>query len=198
MPPRAEHTASQMSAHTDAPGARAQARRYVLSAAAGALAENPGASMQEIASASGVGRATVYRWFANRDQLIEAIYAQVLAKASELMSRRLAEDGAALETLVRLSGDMVDLGDRYRFLAAFRDKRPEDRSAEEELARRLERFIAAAQRAGELRADLTADWIAAAYGGLIVAAADHLNERGLERATVADQLSRTVAAAFGA
>jgi AcrR family transcriptional regulator len=187
-----------MSAHTDAPGARAQARRYVLSAAAGALAENPGASMQEIASASGVGRATVYRWFANRDQLIEAIYAQVLAKASELMSRRLAEDGAALETLVRLSGDMVDLGDRYRFLAAFRDKRPEDRSAEEELARRLERFIAAAQRAGELRADLTADWIAAAYGGLIVAAADHLNERGLERATVADQLSRTVAAAFGA
>lgn len=198
MPPRAEHTASQMTAQTDAPGARAQARRYVLSAAAAALAENPAASMQDIASASGVGRATVYRWFANRDQLIEAIHAQVLAEASELMSRRLAETGGALETLVRLSGDIVDLGDRYRFLAAFRDRRPEDRSAEEELTRRLERFIAAGQRAGELRSDVTAEWIAAAYGGLIVAAVDHLNERGLQRGAAADQLGRTVAAAFGA
>jgi AcrR family transcriptional regulator len=187
-----------MTAQTDAPGARAQARRYVLSAAAAALAENPAASMQDIASASGVGRATVYRWFANRDQLIEAIHAQVLAEASELMSRRLAETGGALETLVRLSGDIVDLGDRYRFLAAFRDRRPEDRSAEEELTRRLERFIAAGQRAGELRSDVTAEWIAAAYGGLIVAAVDHLNERGLQRGAAADQLGRTVAAAFGA
>jgi TetR/AcrR family transcriptional repressor of mexCD-oprJ operon len=198
MPPHTEQTPSQMSAQADAPGARAQARRYVLSAAAAVLAENPAASMQEIATASGIGRATVYRWFANRDQLIEAIHAQVLAEAGELMSRRLAEDGGALETLVRLSGDIVDLGDRYRFLAAFRDKRPEDRSTEAELTRRLERFIAAGQRAGELRADLTAEWIASAYGGLIVAAVDHLNERRLERAAMAEQLGRTVAAAFGA
>jgi len=198
MPRRAEQIASHMSAHTGAPGARAQARRFVLSAAAAALGENPDASMQEIATASGVGRATVYRWFANRAQLIEAIHAQVLAEAGELMSRRVAEEAGAFETLVRLSGDIVDLGDRYRFLAAFRDKRPEDRSADEELTRRLERFIAGGQGAGELRAGLTAEWIAAAYGGLIVAAVDHLNERGLPRATVADQLGRTVAAAFGA
>jgi hypothetical protein len=92
----------------------------------------------------------------------------------------------------------VDLGDRYRFLAAYKDKRPQERAAEAELTRRMERFIAAGQQAGALRADLSAEWTAAAYGGLLVAAMEQLHAGRLDRAAVGDQLTRTIAAAFAA
>jgi AcrR family transcriptional regulator len=35
--------------------------------------------MQEVASAAGIGGATVYRWLANRDDLTEGLKAQALA-----------------------------------------------------------------------------------------------------------------------
>jgi AcrR family transcriptional regulator len=176
-------------------GARAEARRYVLSAAAAALAANPTASMSEIAAASGVGRATVYRWFTAREQLVEAIHEQVVAQAGELIARRLAEDGDAVAILTRLSADIVDLGDRYRWLTAHtKEHRPED---EQELTRTMERFVAERQKAGELRGDLSPQWIAAAIGGLMVAAVEQVTEHGLDRTATSDMLARTIAAAVG-
>src|ERR1700744_3707811 len=73
------------------PGARAQVRRAVLETAAGVLAENDQASIDDIARASGVGRATLYRWFTNRDQLIDAILDQIISEATEIAVQALAE-----------------------------------------------------------------------------------------------------------
>ncbi|WP_371582101.1 TetR/AcrR family transcriptional regulator [Streptomyces sp. NBC_01314] len=182
--PRSPHT-------DDMPGPRAQARRYVLSAAATALAENPGASMTEIASASGIGRATMYRWFATREQLVEAIHAHVVAEVDELMARRLRESGPALDVLLRLSGDIMAFGDRYRFLIASSDRRQNLTNTVE-----FKKYVADRQQAGELRGDLSPEWLVAAYGGLVVAALDQLDEQRLGSAAAGDELARTIVAAF--
>ncbi|MFE7836943.1 hypothetical protein ACFU53_13090 [Streptomyces sp. NPDC057474] len=41
-----------------------------------------------------------------------------MAEVDELMARRLRESGPALDVLLRLSGDIVAVGDRCRFLIA--------------------------------------------------------------------------------
>jgi AcrR family transcriptional regulator len=55
---------------------RADARRNeaaIAEAAMRVLAQQPQASMAEIAEASGLGRATLYRHFRNRSELVHAI-----------------------------------------------------------------------------------------------------------------------------
>jgi AcrR family transcriptional regulator len=81
-------------------------REAVLTAAREALARDRGASLQDVAAAAGVSRATVYRLFGSREGLLQALELQpdpdtrdrVLAAALELVGR----DG-----LGRLSMDEV-------------------------------------------------------------------------------------------
>ncbi|MEM1396213.1 MAG: helix-turn-helix domain-containing protein, partial [Pseudomonadota bacterium] len=48
-------------------------RQSVLASAGAILARNPADSMADIASGAGVGRATLYRFFATREELIRAL-----------------------------------------------------------------------------------------------------------------------------
>ena len=48
-------------------------RDAILEAAIGVLAAQPEAGVAEVAAAAGVGRATVYRHFASREELIDAL-----------------------------------------------------------------------------------------------------------------------------
>jgi AcrR family transcriptional regulator len=176
------------------PGPRAEARRYVLCAAARVLAEDPQASIQDIAVGSGVGRATVYRWFACREQLIEAIHAEVAAQADEIVLSRLAGEGPALERLLRVSRDIIALGDTYRFLAARGETRKARRSGA--AAEALEAHIARAQRAGELRDDLPAEWLSATFTGLLATACRELSRGETTQERVAEMVGRTITAAF--
>src|SRR5215469_6552629 len=81
-------------------------REAVLAAARAALERDRGASLQDVAGAAGVSRATVYRLFGSREGLLQALELEpdpgarerVLASAVELVGR----DG-----LARLSMDEV-------------------------------------------------------------------------------------------
>jgi AcrR family transcriptional regulator len=62
--------------------------RAILEAAERVLAEEPGASLEQIAEAAGVARTTIHRRFANRQALIEA-----LASSAARQLARAVEDG---------------------------------------------------------------------------------------------------------
>src|SRR3954471_23028422 len=151
-------------------------RRTVLDAAVALLAQRPQATMQEVADASGLGRTTVYRHFPRRQDLIDALYAQVVRESAETVREAIAEAGNARELLCDLGERVIAIGDRYRFL----DAHPELR----------ERTLAGdgpprggqppgappppgrgrGGGRGELRDDLPVDWMLTTMRGLAVVA----------------------------
>jgi AcrR family transcriptional regulator len=133
-------------------------RRRLLDAAAVLFSERGlDVGVAEIAQHAGVGRGTLFRNFPSKEDLIAAIVVDHMNDATASGKQLLQGDdpGAALfEFLQLLAGrQQVDLalfeavGDE--FLA-----NPEIRSAYEELLGVLDRLIARAQEAGQVRADV--------------------------------------------
>jgi|RhiMethySRZTD1v2_1073278.scaffolds.fasta_scaffold488759_2 AcrR family transcriptional regulator len=159
---------------------RADARRNrqaVLDAGARLLADRPAASMQEIADASGVGRTTVYRHFPAREDLVAALIQQVVGQVVNATATALAVRGPAPDVLRRFAADLVVLGGRWRFL---RDQRLEVLAMLQESDRAFLQWAREAQRRGELRTDMTADWLLAVTKGVLTSANDEVERLGVE------------------
>ena len=144
------------------PGAddlRADARRNVrrvLEAAARVLAEDPAASVQEIADEAQVSRPTVYRHFSSREELIEAIHQEAMILARETLDAAATSDEPAAAALERLIGDLAAIVARYPLLATMvgPPHKPADHKPPEELARTFDALTARGRRDGTLRRDL--------------------------------------------
>ncbi|GIE95463.1 TetR/AcrR family transcriptional regulator [Paractinoplanes rishiriensis] len=89
---------------------RNRTRQAILDAAIETLAQQPAASLGDIAAAAGVGRTTLHRYFAERSDLMSA----VVTEAGERLTRatvnaRLGE-GTGAEAVLRLCREYFDLG----------------------------------------------------------------------------------------
>ena len=91
-------------------------RQALLDAAIDTLARNPGASLSEIATRAGVGRASLHRHFASRADLIAAASRQCMDEIDAATAEALADARTARERLARMLEAVVPLGDRYHFL----------------------------------------------------------------------------------
>ena len=108
-------------------------RQAILDAAIDTLARNPSASLSEISSRAGVGRASLHRHFPSRADLIAAASAQCMDEIDAATSAALADAQTARERLSRMLEAVVPLGDRYHFLVseAVDDESVRKRYAEE-------------------------------------------------------------------
>jgi AcrR family transcriptional regulator len=151
-------------------------RRTVLDAAVALLAERPQATMQEVADASGLGRTTVYRHFPRRQDLIDALFEEVLREAAETVQVALTNAGSARDLLCDLGPRIIAIGDRYRFLDAHPDLRERaldpDRGEQFPGENPLEAYLQGAQERGEIRDDLPVRWMLTTLRGLGVRAQD--------------------------
>ena len=153
-------------------------RRAVLDAAAELLSKDARASLTEVATAAGVGRTTVHRYFATRDDLLHALADEALdSVASAIATARPAADDAAV-ALQRVVRELVELGPYLRVLNAD----PVIYDSPTLIRRWYEVFepVAAAVRrgqdAGQLRADLPVDWVVDLLGGAVITAWDSVHE----------------------
>ena len=94
---------------------RPKAREAIVDAAIQLLARNPGASMNEIAMVAGVGRATLYRHYSTRDELIAAIFEQSILETDQAVMSSINERMTAFEQLDAMLRAVIPLGDRYHF-----------------------------------------------------------------------------------
>lgn len=176
-------------------------RRTVLDAAVTLLAQRPNATMQEVADASGLGRTTVYRHFPRRQDLIDALFEEVLREAAETVHEALATAGSPRELLCDLGIRVIAIGDRYRFLDAHPDVRDRTLAGENAMDgsdNPLEEYLAAAQRRGDVRRDIPVSWMLTTLRGLGVVA---MVEVAAGRLTVEDagkHVGETCATAFAA
>ncbi|WP_231634010.1 TetR/AcrR family transcriptional regulator, partial [Streptomyces clavuligerus] len=79
-------------------------RERVLRAAAALLARKSTATMDEVAKAAGIGRATLHRHFAGRDALVRALEEFGLRELEAAVEEARPDEGSAPEALRRLIG----------------------------------------------------------------------------------------------
>lgn len=168
---------------------RADAARNIdriIEAAITVFALDPGAGMNEVALRAGVGRATLYRHFPCRDDLMAAIKAQARQEAIGAVETCPHDEGSAVECIESIVGAMIELGDRYRFINSWRaegEKHPEPR---ERISAALVAAVERGQRRGEITRSVSPEWAALAIRSLILAALEELSagavsEREAER-----------------
>ena len=167
MPPPADITVSP------APPAADGTEERMLDAAIRVLGEHPEASMQEVATASGVGRATLYRYFSTRDDLVRAIRLRALRDCREALAPDVLERGSTREALEAVIGALLPVLDRYRVLidAPLPDRSdPEQRALVEAVERPLLDLIRRGQDGGELDPRFPAGFAFGVLGGVLKAA----------------------------
>jgi AcrR family transcriptional regulator len=159
---------------------RSDARRSIdaiLNAARTLLGERPDASMEEIATAAGVTRQTVYAHFPARDALIAAL---LHAAGTETVA---AMDAAGLDTAAPADAlrQWLDIGwqliSGYPFLlgpALAQSPQPGDAGTHQAGTDRLEQIIRRGQLAGDFDRTLPAPWLADAIVGLVRTAAEQV------------------------
>ncbi|MFT4929267.1 MAG: AcrR family transcriptional regulator [Phenylobacterium sp.] len=97
--------------------AREQASRTkILLAAAKQLAQNPGTSMSEIAKVAGVGRATLHRYFAKREDLQRELVMFALTKTRHIIDEVVALEGSGKTQLDSIILQLIPQGDLFHFL----------------------------------------------------------------------------------
>jgi TetR/AcrR family transcriptional regulator, repressor for lfrA len=97
-------------------GPRARTRRAILDAAMSVLADNPAASLGDIASAAEVGRSTLHRYFAERSDLLYALARHVHALSNAAIAHAEPDCGPAVEALRRVVECQLDLGPIVPFI----------------------------------------------------------------------------------
>lgn len=136
-------------------------RTHILDAAAELLATKPTASLAEIATHAGIGKATLHRYFANREALmVELAYRALDSVSVAIQSARLDEDSAPV-ALRRLAEALIPLGDKLYFLLNEHiwDVHPDLIRAEEATQTPIHDLIQRGQAEGTIRPDMSAVWM---------------------------------------
>jgi AcrR family transcriptional regulator len=170
-------------------------RERVLDQATRLLAQDPAVGVGEIAHAAGVGRATLYRHFPTREDLLAAIDERAFEETEAAFAASRLAEGTATAALERLVTALLEVGDRYRFLLAedaLAIKRKHHRERNERQAATLFALVERGQAAGEFSRSIAPRWMLAVFGAVIVAAIREIAEGRLDReeapAVVTDSL----------
>jgi len=140
----------------------------ILEAAAAVLVDRgEQASMADVAAAAGMARATVYRYFPNREALFEALARLAVEEAGERLQAGRLDEVAVPEAFERAVRALVGVGDL--FVVVSRDSaRPDSEEFERQVASPLRGLVERAQSLGEVRDDLPASWLMESLIGIVV------------------------------
>jgi AcrR family transcriptional regulator len=174
-----------MAMDTVAPtGARARTRRAILDAAVSVLAQNAAASLADIATAAGVGRTTIHRYFPERSDLLAAIGAHLLERIDVATRRARLDEGPADEALARVCQEYFELGEVLQF--AFESPQlaqSVDWETETDADRALARLVERGHAEGTIDPALPPAWTAEILWALLYTAWQHSHRNDVPKHT---------------
>lgn len=133
-------------------------RERIVTAARETFVEHgPDVPLDEIARRAGVGNATVYRHFPDRDALVREVVCSVMDRTSEAAESALAGNGdafAALERFVHTAGDERISALCPMISSAFDENHPDLEAARERVEQIIAEIMDRARTAGQLRPDV--------------------------------------------
>jgi TetR/AcrR family transcriptional regulator, mexCD-oprJ operon repressor len=151
----------------------------ILDSAAGALAAGEAASMSDVATAAGVARATVYRYFPSREALLEALGRVAVEQAGDGLAAARLEGVSVDEAFTRAVRALVIVGDYFVVLARER-ARVDPAEFERRIGGVLQELIRRGQSSDEVRDDIPASWLLEWFIGTVVSALGAKPELGVE------------------
>lgn len=152
-------------------GLRADAERSVraiLEAAERVLADQPGASLEQIAEEAGLTRTTVHRRFANRQALVDALAVSAKQQLAEAIDEARPDAAPALVAMYRVTANVLRTKSAWRFTLGnpLADTSAATAIWAEITARTLE-LLARAQREGVLDPAADLEWTRQVYYALL-------------------------------
>lgn len=143
----------------------------ILDAAAAVLGERgDAASMEEVAEAAGVGRATLYRYFPSRDALLQALEAAALEEVCVKIAQAELDTVPVREGIARLNRGFLDAGDKYIALLHAGRKSTDPHVIEQRIAAPVRALIHRGVQDGTLRADIPPDLLLGMFTALLESA----------------------------
>jgi AcrR family transcriptional regulator len=148
-------------------------REHVLRSAADLLTRKSTATMDEVAKAAGISRATLHRQFAGRDALVRALEALGIAECEAALERARLDEGAASEAVRRLVREIQPAAGLLAFLYSENQlfEGEEQNAGWARIDARVTALFRRGQDAGEFRIDLSPTWLTEALYGLFAAGA---------------------------
>ncbi|MDN5877646.1 MAG: TetR/AcrR family transcriptional regulator [Brevibacterium sp.] len=119
-------------------GMRGLGREALIAESMSVLAENPGASMVDIASAIGVGRTTLYRHFGDREALIAEVARQAARMFTDALMGARPHLGPGLDAVERVCAQLFTVPDVLTLMFADNPIVTDETFAEVERERRAE------------------------------------------------------------
>jgi AcrR family transcriptional regulator len=148
-------------------------RDHVLRSAAALLTRRSTATMDEVAKAAGISRATLHRQFAGRDALVRALEALGIEECEAALGAARLDEGTAQEALRRLVKELERVAGLLAFL--YTENQLFEGEGQNEGWARLDARMAAlfrrGQEGGEFRIDLSPAWLTEALYGLMASGA---------------------------
>lgn len=166
-----------MAAPTSTPTREERTRAAILDAAAALLPKDAGASLSEVATAAGVGRTTVHRYFPTREALLNALAKEAIDRLDSALTQARLHDGPVPAVLARVADLVIPLADEFRFLEVGPAIWDLDGLSDrwDSLARRLEALVDHGKREGTLRPDLPTAWVVDLFAGAVFTAGDAIS-----------------------
>ncbi len=158
-------------------------RDHVLRSAAALLTRKSTATMDEVAKAAGISRATLHRHFAGRDALVRALEALGIEECEAALDAARLDEGPAADAVHRLVREIEPAAGLLAFL--YTENQLFEGEGQNQGWTRIDDRIAAlfrrGQQSGEFRIDLTPAWLTEALYGLLASAAWAVSEGRVAR-----------------
>lgn len=144
-------------------------REHVLRSAAALLTRKSTATMDEVAKAAGISRATLHRQFAGRDALVRALEELGIQECEAALEAARLDEGPAPDAARRVVKELESAAGLLAFL--YSENQLFEGEARNEgwdrLDARLGALFRRGQQSGEFRIDLTPAWLTEAVYGLM-------------------------------
>lgn len=164
----------------------------LLQAVALALVDQPRASLQELAKAIGVSKATLYRFCPTRELLLQRLYDESVCQFGHATTQAQLETGSFRESFRLLVEGHMKHKELFVFLIY--NWRPEllepnnPQSAWLEIQRKIDNFFLRGQKEGLLRVDISATAMSEMFMGMLLSLVDAERMGRVARADVVSNL----------
>ena len=177
---------------------RPATRDAIIDAAFDIFSRDPSASLSDVAAAAGVGRATLHRHFAGRQDLIVALAKLAMEELDEAVEQAVVGADSWTASLQLSLAAIIPLANRQWFLAQEPvESHPDIAAAYAAQRAELIEAIEQASKEGAFAADVPATWVASAFDSLIYAAWEAVRQDELTAAQAADLAWRTLTRGLG-